>query len=112
MNKFLAILLMLLINHTLIQSVMAATHLASEHQNSLETPHFHLETADFDHQQIDNDQYQQKHHQNAHIHFHYDLNQVSDFTTPLAQPLEQQVACIHSAYVGLSYRPAVPPPTL
>lgn len=111
MKKLCSILLILLVNHTLIQSAVAGAHVALDHQERFESPHLHIDGPHIDHQDHTNDQSQQKHHQNSHIHFHYDLTQGASVALGTTHSVVQAPVLLRSQYLGLSHRPALPPPT-
>lgn len=118
------LILVLLVQHTLINSVAASVHMAAENHQTRETPHIHslgsvvdMFRAQLEHQQQETPEQHNNHssQHNCHdtlseVHVHvlcplaHELN-IQRVSTPSQKPLAQ-----YQGYQGLTYKPLLPPP--
>ncbi|MEH6616505.1 MAG: hypothetical protein V7699_01555 [Porticoccus sp.] len=114
MNKKWLLLLVLILNHTLINSVMGASHSSGEEHGIYEPPHIHLSFSDDGHSFTDDSPSNPHDHDKiAHIHAACDLCAVPLLLVSQAISLQTERPVIYQlVYLGLTYKPAVPPPTV
>lgn len=112
MNKKWLLFLVLILNHTLINSVIAAAHTSGEDFGIYEPPHIHLNFSSAGPSSTDDTSSSpQDHHKTAHVHAAGEpcavpLLLVSQAVSlPTDKPTTRQLV-----YMGLTYKPAVPPP--
>jgi len=118
------LIFVLLVQHTLINSVAASVHMASETHSVRETPHIHslgsvvdMFRAQLEHQQQETPEQHNNHssEHNCHdtlseVHVHVLCPLAHEFniecvSTPSRKPLAQ-----YQGYQGLTYKPLLPPP--
>jgi len=109
LSKIWAVILMILLNHTLIQSAMADLHVSQFEHSQFESPHIHLDR-NASHQSADEAPDAGEHQKTAHIHFHCDLNETPVSLAESVSISTPQHLNYKTGYLGLSYQPAVPPP--
>lgn len=105
------LLLFVLVLHTIFNSVVAAVHTSSDDHTLYEPSHIHYSSEVSDQPIVDMDSEQNSPLEPTHLHALFD---------PGAQPLSIEaeytviptvkVGSITRAYLGLTYKPAVPPP--
>lgn len=126
MSTRLVLVLVLLLQHVLVNTVAASVHMAAENHSTRETPHVHslgtlldmLQPIAVDHHNDESFADHQQHSGSDH-NCHDSLDEVHvHVICPLAHSLEmpqlplfnQQPAAIYQSYQGLTYKPLLPPP--
>jgi hypothetical protein len=114
LNKKWLLLLVLILNHTLLNSVMAAGHTSGEEHGIYEPPHIHLSFSDNGHSyKDDSPSNPHDHDKTAHVHAACDPSALPLLIISQAVNPQIDYPTTHQfVYLGLTYKPAVPPPTL
>lgn len=114
MDKKWLLLLVLILNHTLLNSVMAAGHTSGEEHGIYEPPHIHLSFSDNGHSYTDDSPSNPfDHDKTSYVHAACDPSALPLLIISQAvytqdyNPTSNQLG-----YLGLTYKPADPPPTV
>jgi hypothetical protein len=93
---------------------MAAAHTSGEEHGIYDPPHIHLNSSSVDHSSTDDTPSNpQDHDKTAHVHAACEPCTVPLLLVSQAIPLQTgRPAARQLVYMGLTYKPAVPPPTV
>lgn len=111
MKKRWLLLLVLVLNHTLITSALAAVHSSTEYHNAYEPAHIHI----VDEKAPDTPDTEgttgHDHEGSAHVHVPCDHGALPLIISPPQTPLSLiQAANPPPQYLGQAYKPLLPPP--
>ncbi len=102
----------MLVLHTLFSSVVAAMHTSSDDHTLYEPSHIHLAGEVADETSTDVDGEPSNPLENTHLHSLFDpCNQPLPLETEYTTTPTAKLGDVTRTYLGLTYKPAIPPPT-
>ena len=124
MSLRLVLVFVLLLQHTLVNTVAASVHLSAEDHSVRETPHIHSLSAVLDIFSIQSDDHENDPEHDRFSHDHDDHDTRDEVHVHVVFPLAHvaEVALvdmqsgkplnIYHSYTGVTYKPLLPPPNL
>lgn len=119
MSLRLVLVFVLLLQHTLVNTVAASVHLSAEDHSVRETPHIHslsavldifsIQAADHNSDQ-EHDRLSHDHDSRDEVHVHvvFPLAHIAEIA--LVDMQSEKPLSIYHSYQGLTYKPLLPPP--
>ncbi|WP_419810904.1 hypothetical protein [Bacterioplanoides sp.] len=104
------LIFVLLLQHTLINTVAASVHMAAEDHQTRETPHIHSLSTLFEMFQQHSEAEHNCHDSLDEVHVHVICPLAHTLEVPQLQLQPVKPATLYQSYQGLTYQPLLPPP--